>query len=98
MLLPSTFAFPVMSNRQRPTPRIAWSSPRMNHAGVRTAGSGPIMPRFAPRFLNEMNAFDAHAALGRLDHVVDGEAGDRHRCQRLHLDAGRARHLDGCAK
>ena len=55
------------------------------------------MPGLAALFLNEMNAFDADAALGRLDHVVDREARDRHRGQRLHLDTGWARDLDGSA-
>ena len=44
-----------------------------------------------------MKAFDANAALDRLDHVVDRQTRDRHRGQRLHLDAGRAGDLDSGA-
>src|SRR6266481_3317099 len=63
----------------------------------RSPSSGAIVPGLAALFLNEMNAFDADAALDRLDHVVDREARDRRRGQRLHLDAGWARDLDGSA-
>jgi hypothetical protein len=51
----------------------------------------------AADLLDQVNAFDADAALDRLDHVVDRQARDRDRGQRLHLDAGRARHLDAGA-
>ena len=54
-----------------------------------------IMSGLAALLLDEVNALDADAALGRLDHVVDGEAGDRHGGQRLHLDAGWAGDLHG---
>src|ERR1700722_844965 len=54
---------------------------------------GAIAPRFAAALLDQANALDAHAALDRLHHVVDGETGDRHRGQRLHLDTGLAGHL-----
>src|SRR5262249_35143441 len=40
---------------------------------------------------------DAHAALDRLDHVVDGETGDRHGGERLHFDTGAPAHLHGGA-
>src|SRR3954453_21734775 len=55
---------------------------RASHTPVTTAppvssSSGAIMPGFAADFLDEMDAFDANAALNRLDHVVDREAGDR---------------------
>src|SRR5437667_5993496 len=58
--------------------------------------AGAIMPGRAALFLDEMNALDVDAALGRLDHVVDRQARDRHRGQRLHLDAGRSGDLDAC--
>ncbi len=41
-----------------------------------------------------MDAFDGHAALHRLDHVIDRQAGDRYRGQRFHLHAGLAGNLD----
>src|SRR5690349_10297585 len=47
-----------------------------------------IGARFAAALLDEADALDAHAAFDRLHHIVDGEAGDRHRGQRLHLDPG----------
>src|ERR1700688_4854491 len=47
----------------------------------------------AAAFLNEPDALDAHAAFDRFHHIVDGEAGDRYRGERLHLDAGLARDL-----
>ena len=52
------------------------------------------MAALAAALLNQPDAFDAHAALDRLDHVVDGEAGDRHGGQCFHLDAGLAGDLD----
>src|SRR5262249_14987438 len=58
---------------------------------------GLIRSRFAAALGDEANAFDAHAALDRLDHVVDGETGDRHCGQRLHLDPGAAADLHGGA-
>ena len=53
------------------------------------------MAGFAAGFFQKPDAFDTHAALDRLHHVIDGQAGDRRRRQRLHLDAGRPRHLHG---
>src|SRR5262249_4589225 len=52
------------------------------------------MAAAAAALLDEPDAFDAHAAVDRLHHVVDGEAGDGHGGERLHLDAGLARDLD----
>src|SRR5581483_10188689 len=51
----------------------------------------------AAALLDQADALDAHAALDRLGHVVDGQAGDRHGGERLHLHAGRTRHLGGRA-
>ena len=56
-----------------------------------------IVSGLAALFLDQMNAFDANAALDRLDHVVDRQARNRYRRQRLHLDAGRAGDLYGGA-
>src|SRR5260370_40012547 len=53
--------------------------------------------RFAAALLEEPDRLDAHAAFERLGHVVDGEAGDRDRGQRLHLHAGSSGHLGGGA-
>ena len=36
------------------------------------ARSRPVVPGLAALFLNEMNSIDTYAALGGLDHVVDG--------------------------
>src|SRR5580704_4801077 len=47
----------------------AWCSDRGSVAGA-------IMPGLAALFFNEMNGLDAHAALRRLDHVVDRQARD----------------------
>src|SRR5262245_23465247 len=57
----------------------------------------PVVTRLAAALLDQPDALDAYAALHRLHHVVDGEAGDRHRGQRLHLDPGRAGDLHGRA-
>src|SRR5829696_5687109 len=76
---------------------------RTSHTSVTTAtpspGSTPgaIMAGLAADLLDEMDAFDANAALDRLDHVVDRKTGDRHRRQRFHLDACRTGDLDGGA-
>src|SRR6185437_9418101 len=51
----------------------------------------------AAGFMDEADAFDAHAAVDRFAHVVDGEGGHRDRGQRLHLDAGAALELAGGA-
>ena len=42
----------------------------------------------AAALLDQPDALDAHAAIDRLGHVVDRQAGDRDGGQRLHLDAG----------
>ena len=50
--------------------------------GSSATGSRPrraIVARFAAALFDQTNALDAHAALDRLHHVVDGEAGDRRR-------------------
>src|SRR3954466_14224022 len=84
--------------------RVARSGIRVEHRDRRIArsnkreGSGrAVVPGLAALFFGQMNAVDAHAALNRLDHVIDRQAGDRHRGQRLHLDAGRAENLYGRA-
>ena len=48
-------------------------------------------PERPPLFAQQADALDPHAAVDRLDHVVDRQAGDRDGGQRLHLDAGLAR-------
>src|SRR5580692_8570561 len=53
-----------------------------------------IMPGPAAALLDQPDAFDAHGAIDGFHHVIDGEAGDRYRRQRLHLDAGLPRDLD----
>ena len=49
---------------------------------------------FAAGFLKQPDGSDHHIFVGRLEHVVDGETGDRYRRQRLHLDAGLAANFD----
>src|SRR5258706_8174983 len=46
-----------------------------------------IVPGLAAAFLDQADGLDTHAALDRLDHVVDGQACDGDRDKRLHLDA-----------
>src|SRR5512143_2494949 len=41
-----------------------------------------VVAGLAAALLQQADALDAHAALDRLDHVVDGQAGDRHRGER----------------
>src|SRR5260370_12665085 len=57
----------------------------------------PIMPRPSAALLEQADALDAHATLERLDHVVDGQAGDGDRGQRFHLDPGRPSDFDAGA-
>ena len=45
------------------------------------------------RSCGETDVLDPHALIGGLHHVVDCQARDGHGGQRLHLDAGLARHL-----
>src|SRR6476469_3482712 len=52
------------------------------------------MAAAAAALLDEPDAFDAHAAVDRLHHVVDGQAGNCHGGERLHLDAGLACDFD----
>ena len=57
------------------------------------ASVGLVVARVAAALGDEADAFDAHGPVDRLDHVVDRQAGDRDGGERLHLDAGLARHL-----
>src|SRR5258708_4491827 len=43
-----------------------------------------VAARLAAALLDEPDTFDAHAALHRLDHVIDGQAGNRNGGQRFH--------------
>ena len=55
------------------------------------------VPDRPPRFSRRRMPVIDHAAVDRLGHVVDGEAGDRDGGERLHLDAGLAGDLGGGA-
>src|SRR6058998_1561358 len=44
--------------------------------------------RAAARLAHQADRAEDHLAIDRLAHVVEGEAGDRDRGERLHLDAG----------
>src|SRR4051794_3738089 len=68
------------------------NSDRSAHRST-TAQSDAVVARLAALLFNQVDALDAHTALHRLDHVVDGEAGDRHSRKRLHLNSGRTRYL-----
>src|ERR1700745_2633682 len=72
------------------TPSSTRASASATGSRVTSCLRGAPMARYAPALLDQANAFDTHAALDRLDHVVDGQARDRRRGQRLHLDAGAA--------
>ena len=61
-----------------------------DHAAHDVCSCARQSPDLPPRFSIEAHALDAHAAVDRLGHVVDREAGDGDGGQRLHLDAGRA--------
>src|SRR5262249_7446433 len=50
--------------------------------------SAPEGPRTAAGLLDQPNAGELNSAVNGLYHVVDGEAGDRDRGQRFHLDTG----------
>src|SRR5258708_6874767 len=55
----------------------------------------PVLAGLAAAFLLEPKAAERHAAVERLDHVVDREQSHRRRGQRLHLDPGLAVAFDG---
>lgn len=55
------------------------------------------MAGFAALFFEEADAFDDHAAIDGLAHVVDGEQGDAGSGEGLHLDAGAADRFGGGA-
>ena len=57
-----------------------------------------IVTGFAALLFDQADAVDHHAALDRLDHVVDGQARDRDGGQRLHFDAGLAGDRHGGAE
>src|SRR5882757_5912516 len=69
-------------------PSITRASASATGRSATSASLVAVHARFAAAFLDEMNALDAHAALGRLHHVVAGQARDRNGSQRFHLDAG----------
>ncbi len=64
--------------------------PRRRAALRRLVGAG-----FAAAFVNQADIADAHAFVGGLHHVIDGEGGDRDGGQRFHLDPGLAHQLAG---
>src|SRR5262245_1685808 len=81
---------------------VAPSSTRLSASatGISAATASPlraIVAGLAAGFFQELDALDAHATFHALHHVVDGQAGDRNRGERLHLDAGLAGDLHGRA-
>ena len=61
---------------------------RISRSGRRRRGPGAAAPA---GLLDQLDALDRDAALEALDHVVDGQGGDRAGRHRLHLDAGARR-------
>src|SRR5262249_9247257 len=70
-----------------------WSSASATEISATASLPQAIMPRLAAALFDEPNALDAHAAFDGFDHVIDGQAGDRYRGQRFHLDPGLASDL-----
>ena len=64
----------------------AWASATAERATQRRLEA----PGLAAVLERQTRIADHHAAVDRLQHVVDGQRRDRDRGQRLHLDAGRA--------
>src|SRR5579862_1364290 len=71
-----------------------WSSACATEINATASLPHAKMAAAAAALFDEPNAFDAHAAFDRFDHVVDREAGDRDRGERFHLDAGFAGNFD----
>src|SRR6202163_2269632 len=67
-----------------------WSSASATEINATALPPNAKMAAAAAAFFHEPDAFDAHAAVDRLHHVIDGEAGDRYRGERFRLDAGLA--------
>src|SRR5580700_409232 len=67
-----------------------WSSASATEINATSLLPNAIMAAAAAAFFHEPDALDAHAALDRFHHVIDGEAGDRYGGERFHLDAGLA--------
>src|SRR4029079_10606133 len=72
------------------------ASATLSNAAIGSS-SRPEYAGLAAALLDQSDPLDVRATLDRLDHVVNGEARDRHRGQRFHLDAGVAFHLHGRA-
>ena len=51
-------------------------------------GQRPEVAAAAAALFHEADLADDHRLVDRLDHVVDGQRGDRHGVERFHLDAG----------
>src|SRR5437588_7019915 len=49
-----------------------------------------VAARLAAALLDQADRLDAHASLDRVDHVVDGQVGEREHGSRLHLYAALA--------
>src|SRR5689334_15959128 len=55
-----------------------------------TLAPTPVNAGRAAAFLQQGDAFDHHGTVRRLQHVIDGEAGDRNRREGFHLHSGLA--------
>src|SRR3984957_16455489 len=67
-----------------------WSSASATEINATTLPPRAKMAAAAAAFFHDPDALDAHAAFDRFYHVIDGEAGNRNRRERFHLDAGLA--------
>src|SRR5689334_20903431 len=94
---PSASASGTCSTGSASTPSITRASASATESSAISAPLRQIDARLATALLHEVDVLDAHAALGRLHHVVDRETRDRDRGQRLHLDTGLAFELAGRA-
>src|SRR5262245_26094205 len=97
--LASTRSWASVSGAGSCTSGFASASTRTSASATSITATGLLLgsvgSRFAAALLDKPDGLDAHAALDRLHHVIDGEAGNRHRRQRLHLDPRLAGDLDG---
>src|SRR5580704_4077868 len=71
-----------------------WSSASATEINATSLLPNAKMAAAAAAFLQKPDALDAHAALDRFHHVIDGEAGDRYGGERFHFDAGLACDFD----
>src|ERR1700674_3836280 len=92
---PLAWAIGTVSERSGSTPSSTRESASSTERSAISVLGRLVDAGLAAALLDEPDRLDAHAALERLGHVVDREAGDRDRGERLHLHAGSSGHLGG---